>query len=72
MQFLEHVFGFAPDGGSGLLEVFLLMLPLVLAAVVLNRKWIFRHSCTVRLPVTATSRAIEDSKSDSAFISHTN
>jgi len=72
MQFLEHVFGFAPDGGSGSLEVFLLMLPLVLAALVLNRKWIFRHLGADRLRVTATSQAIGVSESDSSFVSHTN
>ena len=71
MQFLERVFGFAPDGGSGSLEVFLVMLLLALAALALNHKWFFRCFSADRSRVTAASRAIEASGSDSAFISHT-
>jgi hypothetical protein len=35
MDFIEKIFGVAPDGGSGSLEVTLFILPVVLAAVVI-------------------------------------
>ena len=33
MDFVEHIFGLAPDAGSGAYEALLLSLPLVAAAV---------------------------------------
>ncbi len=33
MDFVERLFGFAPDGGTGALEVALLLVPVVLAGV---------------------------------------
>lgn len=31
MQFIERLFGIAPDGGSGILEICLILIPLVVA-----------------------------------------
>ena len=33
MDFIEKVFGISPDGGSGLLEFALLMVPVVIGAI---------------------------------------
>lgn len=37
MNFLEQVFGFAPDGGSGSFEVLLVLVPLVLLYMIRKR-----------------------------------
>jgi hypothetical protein len=34
MDFIERIFGIAPDGGSGSLEVMLFILPVAIAAIV--------------------------------------
>jgi hypothetical protein len=39
MDFIERIFGFAPDGGSGSLEVALFLLPVAVATIVV----IFRN-----------------------------
>jgi MYXO-CTERM domain-containing protein len=41
MHFIEGLFGVSPDGGSGTLECYLALLPLVLLAfaVLLRRDW---------------------------------
>jgi len=38
MNFIEHLVGFAPDGGSGTLELVLLFAPVILACVMLARR----------------------------------
>jgi hypothetical protein len=37
MDFIEKIFGISPDGGSGLLEVLLFLLPI--AGVLIVREW---------------------------------
>ena len=37
MDFIERIFGIAPDGGSGLLELLLFLIPLV--GLVVLRGW---------------------------------
>ncbi len=37
MDFIERIFGIAPDGGSGLLELLLFLIPIV--GLVLLREW---------------------------------
>jgi hypothetical protein len=37
MDFIERIFGIAPDGGSGLLELLLFLIPVV--GLVLLREW---------------------------------
>jgi len=37
MDFLERLFGFAPDGGNGLFELLLFLIPL--AGILLLRAW---------------------------------
>lgn len=40
MQFIEQIFGIAPDGGSGLFELILFLIPFSgIAAVYLVRRW---------------------------------
>jgi hypothetical protein len=40
MDFIERIFGFSPDGGSGSFELVLFLIPLVgIAAVYLLRRW---------------------------------
>jgi hypothetical protein len=40
MDFIERIFGFSPDGGSGLFELVLFLIPLAgIAAVYLFRHW---------------------------------
>jgi hypothetical protein len=40
MHFIEHIFGISPDGGSGLLELVLLLVPsLGIAALYVRRKF---------------------------------
>lgn len=40
MDFIERIFGFSPDGGSGLFELALFLIPLAgLATVYLFRRW---------------------------------
>jgi hypothetical protein len=38
MHFIEQLFGFSPDGGSGLTELFLFMLPVVAGLLVFYRR----------------------------------
>ena len=52
MDFIETIFGIAPDGGSGMLELLLLAIPVVGVCYVLVRRW-RRHGLAVR-------RAIRD------------
>jgi hypothetical protein len=44
MHVIEQLFGLAPDGGNGVLEVFLLVLPLVVAFWLLKRTTLFKHA----------------------------
>lgn len=37
MDFIERIFGFAPDGGSGLFEVLLFLIPI--AGILVVREW---------------------------------
>jgi hypothetical protein len=37
MDFIERIFGIAPDGGSGLLELLLFLIPVV--GLVVLREW---------------------------------
>jgi hypothetical protein len=37
MDFIERIFGFAPDGGSGLFEMLLLAIPI--AGILVLREW---------------------------------
>jgi hypothetical protein len=37
MDFIERIWGVSPDGGSGALEMVLVLLPLVVAAVLIYR-----------------------------------
>ena len=40
MDFIERIFGFAPDGGSGSLELLLFVVPVVgVAAALAVRRW---------------------------------
>jgi hypothetical protein len=36
MDFIERIFGISPDGGSGSLEILLLVIPLVALALLYN------------------------------------
>ena len=38
MDFIEHIFGIAPDGGSGVLEFLLFLIPI--AGIVLLRAYV--------------------------------
>jgi hypothetical protein len=38
MHFIEQLFGFSPDGGSGLTELLLFLLPAVAVLLVLYRR----------------------------------
>ena len=38
MHFIEQLFGFSPDGGSGLTELFLFLLPVVAGLLVIYRR----------------------------------
>jgi hypothetical protein len=38
MQFWERLFGFSPDGGTGLFETILILLPVVAAFVAARRR----------------------------------
>jgi hypothetical protein len=40
MDFIEHIFGIAPDGGSGVLEFLLFLIPI--AGIVLLRAYVRR------------------------------
>lgn len=41
MDFIEKAFGLAPDNGSGLFEVTLFLVPvLVVAAIAIRRRWL--------------------------------
>jgi hypothetical protein len=42
MNFVENLLGIAPDGGTGALEITLLLLPLVVACVLLARRGLTR------------------------------
>ncbi len=37
MDFIERIFGFSPDGGSGVFELLLVLVPFVLMGA--RRKW---------------------------------
>jgi hypothetical protein len=37
MDFIERIFGFVPDGGSGLFEMLLFVIPI--AGILLVREW---------------------------------
>ncbi len=39
MDFLEQVFGISPDGGSGTTELLFLILPILVAAFVMVRRY---------------------------------
>ncbi|MGO9947923.1 MAG: hypothetical protein ACLPWG_13855 [Steroidobacteraceae bacterium] len=41
MDFIERIFGVAPDGGSGLLEVLWFLVPI--AAIMAAIQWLRRH-----------------------------
>jgi hypothetical protein len=41
MDFIERIFGVAPDGGSGLLEVLWFLVPI--AAITVAIQWLRRH-----------------------------
>jgi hypothetical protein len=49
MDFVEKLFGVAPDGGTGALEFALLLVPLVVGCVLLARR------CLTRVIRSATS-----------------
>ena len=34
MDFIERIFGIAPDGGSGILEISLFLIPILLGSIV--------------------------------------
>jgi hypothetical protein len=38
MSFIERIFGVSPDGGTGSLELLLILVPLVAATVLLQRR----------------------------------
>lgn len=38
MDFIEKIFGFSPDGGSGAFEVMLFLIPVVVVAVLMRRR----------------------------------
>ena len=38
MHFMEQLFGFSPDGGTGLTELFLFLLPVVAGLLVIYRR----------------------------------
>lgn len=38
MHFIEQLFGLSPDGGSGLTELFLFLLPVVAGLLVIYRR----------------------------------
>lgn len=42
MDFIESIFGVAPDGGTGTLEAALLLLPLAIAGLVMARRGVAR------------------------------
>ena len=42
MDFIERIFGFSPDGGSGTFEVMLFVIPVV--GILLIREWRKRHA----------------------------
>lgn len=42
MDFIEHIFGISPDGGSGMFEVLLFLIPV--AGLLLLRTWRQRAS----------------------------
>ena len=46
MDFIERIFGISPDGGSGSLEMMLLLVPVVVATLVmvLRKRSNFRRS----------------------------
>ena len=39
MDFIETIFGIAPDGGSGMLELLLLAIPVAGSCYLLIRRW---------------------------------
>jgi hypothetical protein len=43
MDFIERIFGFAPDGGSGLLEFLLLLIPIAGLSYLALRRRLNRH-----------------------------
>jgi hypothetical protein len=42
MDFIEQIFGFSPDGGNGLLELLLILVPLTATAVLIVRRRLAR------------------------------
>lgn len=46
MDFIEQIFGVSPDGGSGLLEALLLLIPLVAIAAIY--RWRRRGGASTR------------------------
>lgn len=38
MDFIESIFGFSPDGGSGLFELMLFLVPLLLIVYLIRRR----------------------------------
>jgi len=44
MHFIEQLFGLAPDGGNGLLEIFVVMLPFVVALWMMKRTTLSDHA----------------------------
>jgi hypothetical protein len=58
MDFIEKIFGIAPDGGSGVLELLLFAIPIMGIAFLLAKKklWLVRDKCLVVLPAISCHR----------------
>jgi hypothetical protein len=60
MDFIEQIFGFSPDGGSGALELALIVVPLVGVAVLAWRKrmqLVRRHILRVLVAASESRRS---------------
>jgi hypothetical protein len=47
MDFIERLLGFSPDGGSGLTELSLVLVPVIAVAFLITRRYLRRTSASL-------------------------